>query len=404
MDSKFTYQCFFVDRWNWLREGFIHTNASVLGTVEKGAEIEKPALGTEQKVYLEGVPRGSSDEVIMEAVKKAALSATDFSWLAHGETVLIKPANNSGSPYPATTNPAGIKAMVKLLKEKGAGRVIVSDMAGIEHVRLTPDTVCGSTRMLMARNGILEAAQSAGAEVYLPEEHGWDDFFEDGPAHGSHWRNGIMVPKILKEVDHIVLMPRVSRHPLAGVTLGLKSAVGYIRFDSRLEYHRDAKSYYEKHTEINSVPAIENKLRLVLSTATKIQTTFGPDNGFVSEPETGLIIASESIVAHDMAAMAWLMENREVTPEREKAGFRDPYGTNSRVVSVLNGGVVFLLGGFRESFKTDPIKKYNLESIWNDPTLHRAFEIWGAPRLELKNQTGSAPRNIVEGLVKRVTS
>ena len=405
MNSKFTYQCFFVDRWNWLRDGFISINSGMLGHHEAGATMPMPKPGTEQKVFVEGVKKGSSNEILAQAVRKVAESATDFSWLSKGETVLIKPANNSGSAYPATTNPVGLNMMVKLLKEKGAGRVIVSDMAGIEHVKLTPDNACGSTRMLMARNGILQAAQTAGAEIYLPEEHGWDAFFEDGPATGSHWKNGIMVPKILKEVDHIVLMPRVSRHPLAGVSLGLKAAVGYIRFDSRLEYHRDAKTYYEKHAEINSVPGIENKLRLVLTTATKVQTTFGPDNGFVVEPDTGLIIASDSIVAHDMVAMAWLLENRDSTPEQEKKGFRDPYDTNSRVVSVLNGGVVFLLGGVRESLKTNPLQKYNLESIWNDPTLHRAFEIWGgAPRLDLKNQTGSVPKNIIDNLTRKVSS
>ena len=237
----------------------------------------------------------------------------------------------------------------------------------------------------------------------MPEESGWDAFFEDGPVSGSHWKNGIFVPKILKEVDHIVLMPRVSRHPLAGVTLGLKCAVGYIRFDSRLEYHRDAKTYYEKHTEINSVPSLQNKLRLSLSVATKVQTTFGPDEGYAAEPETGLVFASDSIVAHDMVSLAWLNENREATPELEKRGFRDPYATNSRVVSTLNGGVVFLLGGIEQALQTEKLQKYDLDSIWYDPTLHRAFEIWGgAPKIQLEDAYGSVPEQLKNNLTKRI--
>ena len=164
-DQKFTYQCFFVDRFNWLRNSFINLNAGAMGWHEKGETSPMPAAGPQKKVAVSGVPKGSTDEVIAKAVRYVAEAATDFSWLSKGDSVLIKPACNSGEKYPATTHPAGIAAMAKLLKEKGAGKVIVSDMAGIEHLRLTPDTLCGSTRMLMQRNGIFQAAESAGAET-----------------------------------------------------------------------------------------------------------------------------------------------------------------------------------------------------------------------------------------------
>jgi uncharacterized protein (DUF362 family) len=55
----------------------------------------------------------------MQAVKETAKATTDFGWLASGDSVLIKPALNSGNPYPATTSPEGIGAMVALLKERG---------------------------------------------------------------------------------------------------------------------------------------------------------------------------------------------------------------------------------------------------------------------------------------------
>jgi uncharacterized protein (DUF362 family) len=255
----------------------------------------------------------------------------------------------------------------------------------------------------MHGNGILAAAEAGGAEMCFPEERGWDGFFEDGPVSGSHWKNGIMMPKILNEVDHIVLMPRVSRHPLAGATLGIKCAVGYIRFDSRLEYHRDAHSYYEKHTEINSVPSLQNKLRLVLTTATKVQSTFGPDQGYPMEPDTGLIIASDSLVAHDMAAHAWLLEARDLTPPEQKRGIKDPYSTNTKVISILNAGLVFLLGGVKESARSQRLQKYDVESVWNDPTLNRAFEIWGgAPKVELKTENQTVPDTIMKSLAERI--
>ncbi|MCX5882184.1 MAG: DUF362 domain-containing protein, partial [Deltaproteobacteria bacterium] len=58
----------------------------------------------------------------------------------------IKPVNNSGNPYPATTSPTAIAAMIEILREKGAGRVIVGDMSGVEYVRFSPTSISGSTR------------------------------------------------------------------------------------------------------------------------------------------------------------------------------------------------------------------------------------------------------------------
>ena len=81
-------------------------------------------------------------------------------------------------------------AIVELLKEKGAGRVIVSDMSGIEHVKLTPDKLKGSTRALMHASGIAQAAMDAGAELHFPEEAGWDAFFEDYPVDDTFWKAG----------------------------------------------------------------------------------------------------------------------------------------------------------------------------------------------------------------------
>ena len=262
--------------------------------------------GRQTRVYLSGVGRGASEQVMKLAVRAAAEATTDFSWLSKGDSVFIKPALNSGNPYPATTSPIAIGAMVQLLREKGARRVIVGDMSGIEHVKLSPKGLTGSSRRLMEASGMARAVQAAGGEIHFFEEAGWDAFYEDPPAVDSHWKSGLMMPNILKEVEHIILMPRCGRHVLAGSTLGLKAAVGYWRTDTRLEYHRDASTFQEKTAEGNTVGTLRKKQRLVLSAADKILTTYGPDKGYVFQPETGLVIASESVVAHDMVTLAWL--------------------------------------------------------------------------------------------------
>jgi uncharacterized protein (DUF362 family) len=223
------------------RRAFLKVLAAMAMCFRRGGTVASPAPSGSRppapvqpgRVSLAGIERGSSPQVLKTAVRAAAEAATDFSWLSRGDAVFIKPALNSGNPYPATTSGDAIAAVVGILKEKGAGRVIVGDMCGIEHVKLSPKGLRGSSRSLMEASGMAQAARSAGAEINFFEESGWDGFYEDFPAAGSSWKRGLMMPKILKEVDHIILMPRCGRHPLAGSTLGLKAAVGYWRTDTR---------------------------------------------------------------------------------------------------------------------------------------------------------------------------
>lgn len=352
------------------------------------------------RVGLAGTPGGADEGRLAGAVRLAAESVTDFSWLSKGDSVLIKPACNSGKPYPATTSPLALSAMIRLLKEKGAGRVVVSDMAGIEWVKLTPSGLKrGSTRKLMEKNGLLAAALSAGAEMHFPEEAGWGAFFEDEMTHGSNWRAGIMMPKIVKEVDHIVLMPRTGRHLLAGSTLGLKAAVGYWRTDTRLEYHRDAATLQEKTAEANTVRSLLDKQRLALTAADRVLTTFGPDQGYVSAPRTGLVIASQSIAAHDLVSLAWLLLNREETPAMEKSSFtRDPY-LNQSVVHNINRVVVMMLDGAREARRTEKLVRNDINTVWDDRALNRAFQVLGGvPRPEFANAEESVPSALIKKL------
>lgn len=318
--------------------------------------------------------------------------------------MLIKPVINSGNPYPATTSPASVKTMISILKEKGAGRVIVSDLSGVEHVKLSPDKLRGSTRELMAACGILQAAQTAGGEIYLPEEKGWDAFYEEGPVGASNWMSGIMMPEIIKEVDHIVLLPRCGRHLLAGSTLGLKAAVGYWRTDTRLEYHRDAATFQEKTAEANTVPSLMEKQRLVLTLADKILATKGPDEGYIVEPETGLVMASESIVAHDMVSLAWLLEARRPLPEEEKSGRRDPY-TTQFVVNMANKAVTGLLGGVGEAFKAEKLFRNDIRTIWEDRVLGRSFELFGGiPELTFIEGNNLVSAEVKQNLISMTSS
>ena len=363
-----------------------------------------PPLAGDARTTLAGVPRGSSEEEIRHAVRLAALSATDFSWLSRGDRVLIKPVCNSGGVYPFTTDPVALSAMIGLLKEKGAGQVIVADMSGVQAVRFSPDKTKGSSRALMNSSGIAQAAESAGAEVQAFEEAGWDGFYEESPAHNRDWGTGVMMPNVVNQVDHIVLMPRCARHVLTGSTLGMKAAVGWWRHDSRLVFHHAGKTLPQKAAEGNTVPSLVNKQRLVLTSATQVLSTFGPDNGYVNAPETGLIIASPSLLAHDMVSLAWLFDNIRMTPSSEKDGFFDDPHRSPRMLAIINAAVVAMLGGnWRKIISSDGPPSNPHEVIWDDPTLRRGFEVFGGvPRLEI-NPIGEVPAPTLQRLQRATT-
>lgn len=367
------------------------------GTTAPASVHSAPARRGEAAVFLAGVGRGAGEETVRRAVRAAAEAASDFSWLSRGDSVFVKPVLNSGNPYPATTSPAAMGAMIELLKDKGAGRVVAGDMSGIEHVKLSPGKLSGSSRCLMEASGMARAVRAAGGELHFFEEAGWDAFYEEAPAASSHWKTGIMMPGILKEMDHIVLMPRCARHVLAGSTLGLKAVVGYWRTDTRLEYHREASTLQEKTAEGNTVETLRTKQRLAVTAADKILATFGPDDGHVFEPETGLVIASTSLIAHDMVSLAWLLENRQAMPSSEKDGFMD---TSRLVARMGNRYVVSMLGGMSQALFSETFTKDDIRTIWDDRVLMHACRIsGGAPGIVIEPVDG----NVQGDLRKRLT-
>jgi uncharacterized protein (DUF362 family) len=368
-----------------------------------GPDLRYAAGDATTSVVAVGVPRGSGDEAVENAVRRAALGATDFGWLGRGDTVLIKPVCNSGNDYPATTDPAALRAMVRLLLERGAGRIVVADMSGVESVRFSRDHLSGSTRALMKRNGLLASIEAAGGEVQAFEEAGWDGFFGERPRVSASWQDPIQLPNVVASADHIVLMPRCARHLLAGSTLGLKAAVGWWRHDSRLEYHRDAANFSQKTAEANTVPSLLEKQRLVLTSATKVLATFGPDTGHVVEPETGLVIASSSVLAHDMVSLAWLVETRAGVPEAQKDGIRDDPNQSQTVVNVANRMVSYWLGGVRAALGTQSLPRYDIGQVWDDRVLrHAAAAFGGVPRVELADPERSLPGALRERLTAQL--
>jgi uncharacterized protein (DUF362 family) len=229
----------------------------------------------------------------------------------------------------------------------------------------------------MKASGLAAAVLAAGGELYAFEEGGWDGFYGELPTAGSHWRGPLMMPNILREVQHIILMPRCGRHVLAGASLGLKAAEG------------------------NAIATLLDKQRLVLTAADKVLATFGPDDGRVCQPEIGLIIASELVVAHDMISLAWLIETRRMMPLA-----RDAFRDKSRLLTRFgNRVVVGLLSDWKTALTSEAWTKNALDSIGDDRVLNHAYRVLGGrPEVALEVVNDLVPEDLRRRLSEMSTS
>ncbi len=149
--------------------------------------------------------------------------------------------------------------------------------------------------------------------------------------------------------------------------------------------------------------SLKEKQRLTLTVANKIQATFGPDKGYVVVPDTGLIFASESLIAHDMISLAWLLDSRLKVPEEQQKIYQDPYKSQF-IVNFANRWVVNLLGGIGKAAGAEKLLRNDLETIWDDRVLRRAFELFGGvPRLKFIEANSSASTKLRRRLAAMTT-
>ena len=256
------------------------------------------------------IPKGGHEQAL-NLVRQTLDGATDYAWLKKGDRILVKLAMNSGNEFPATSDPWLLKSLITILQEKGAGEILVGDQSGVFDVHWTRNKKKGASRNLCQSTGLLDVIEECKVKPVFFEEEGYDAYIETQPEGAHHWKKPLMITSVVNRVDHIIFMPRVSSHVMGDITSGFKIGVGFLREDSRKEFHSGGKNFYAMYEEISETPEIKNKLRLSLTSGRKVLTTFGPDSGSVSEPEHGLIFATEDLLANELLSYAWLQWNRE---------------------------------------------------------------------------------------------
>lgn len=224
---------------------------------------------------------------IKQSVRVAVNMVGGLNFIKPGDTVLVKPNVNSDDPYPGTTNPQVLEEVILMVKERGAKRIIVADCSGVPW----PNTMRN-----MEKVGIAQVAKRLGVELYALDNMEW---IWVKPEKAKYWSNGFRIPKLVKEVDHIINVAVVKTHSIADFTMSLKNFVGFIHRQDRMIMH-GSRYIKEMIAELNLAfnPALN------ILDASKVFVRGGPAKGDIREPM--MIIASPDRIACDIVGLSLL--------------------------------------------------------------------------------------------------
>jgi len=224
--------------------------------------------------------KGSLKKAIEEAIEK--LGGLE-KFILPGDKVLLKPNFITQDPYPATTSLDFLEELIEILFEKGRAKEIIIGESSAWHL---------NTKKVMKSLGIFSLAfKFQNLKICPFEESGW----EKVKVPKGKYLKEVRLPKILKEVQKIILLPCLKTHSQTFFTLSLKLAMGFLPPEDKEMFH---KSYLEeKIAELNTL----FKPTLIIIDARKCFVSGGPDKGEIREPK--LILASKSRVAIDIAGI-----------------------------------------------------------------------------------------------------
>lgn len=216
---------------------------------------------------------------LKESVKEAVRGVGGFEDVIRaGDKVLLKPNFNTADPFPASSDLEFLRAVVEIVHDAGAGEIILGDSS----------TLAARTRKVMEKLDIFSLEKlEPRVRIINFDEHEWVK--KDIP--GGKYLKSVSVPRILDEVDRLILLPCLKTHYICKYTGALKLSVGFMRKRQRVRLH--IKETEEQVAELNKIINPD----LIIMDARKCFITKGPMDGEVREPN--LILASKNRVAID---------------------------------------------------------------------------------------------------------
>jgi len=194
------------------------------------------------------------------------------------DKVTIKPNLNTSDPYPASSDPAFIKALGELILEAGASKIEIIESS----------TMRVSTRGVAEKVGLDIVAGELDADLIFLDEHEW---VKVKFPRGKYLKSG-SIGKPLLNIEKLVLAPCLKTHFLAGYTGSMKLFVGWMKHSQRIRMH--ARRLQPKIADLASYFNPD----LIVMDARTCFVTGGPSSGTCSTP--GIILASGDMVSIDV--------------------------------------------------------------------------------------------------------
>ncbi|MGQ9529827.1 MAG: DUF362 domain-containing protein [Candidatus Bathycorpusculaceae bacterium] len=218
-------------------------------------------------------------------LKESVLKAVDLiggfeKVVGKGDEIWLKPNFNTADPPPASSDPEFVKAVIEILFEHGAAKVILGESS----------MVSLSARKVLTETGMIAKAEEAGAELVFFDEGRWVKI-----ATGGKYLKEVSLPESALKAEKLVYVCCMKTHKWAKFTLSLKLAVGFMKPSERMILH--ARHLEEKIADLNLVV----NPNLIIMDGRKCFINGGPAKGEVREPN--VILASGDRIALDVEAI-----------------------------------------------------------------------------------------------------
>lgn len=228
-----------------------------------------------------GIARGENVDAMVRSAVDAIGGIGRF--ISSRDIVLIKPnvAFERPAALGATTNPAVLDALIRLVFEGGASEVRVADNP-IE----SPDSC-------FVRSGIRKASLAAGARVFLPSQAAFEMLEVPGATHIERWP---FFWQPFDKVTKVIGVSPVKDHNLCRASMTTKNWYGLLG-GRRNQFHQDI------HGIIADLALMLRPTFVVLD-GTKVLYRSGPTGGSLDDVKPGrTIVASTDSLAAD--AFGW---------------------------------------------------------------------------------------------------
>lgn len=197
--------------------------------------------------------------------------------------VLLKPNFNSADPFPASTHPDHLQAVVDLLRQAGLGEIALGEMGGLLSLPARDNFAKWGMAGFEARNGIevLRFDEEPWVRAQVPGALRWG-----GQVH--------CIERLLRPGQHVVSLPTMKSHGGGPrFSLSLKNGYGFVHPRDRVRAH-----WVPQMAEMIMETNLLYTPSLVVLDGTKCWIAGGPYTG--EEREPGVVIAGDDRIAVDV--------------------------------------------------------------------------------------------------------